>query len=205
MFPTRLPTLPRRAPRAGLGVLMAASLAGCGAADAPPARLDVPPGWTRVDASRTVVPGTPLVAWTGPGPGDGSLTLYRSLAIPDPDPSALARETARRYENFAGVTVHRAEATALRSGVTAARVEATGPGTGDAWVPTPMGKPVATAGKPVVATARVLVGIPRPADTLWLVAHYPETAAARVRPAIDAALASLVVEAGARRTSGYDD
>jgi hypothetical protein len=191
-----------RSRRAALGALFLLA-AGCGGGDAPPARLTLPAGWAAADPARAIVPGTPLALWTGPG--SSSLTLYRSIAIPDPDPAALARETAQRYENFAGVTVHRADAMALKSGPTAARVEATGPGSGDAWVPTPMGQPVPKEGRPVVPTARLLLGIPRPADTIWLVAHYPESARDQVRPALDAAIDSLVVEAGARTASRYDD
>lgn len=194
---------PSRVLFAGIGALLAVQGIGCGAPEAPPARLTLPAGWTPVDPQTVTVPGTPLLSWNGPG--DASLTLYRTLAIPDPSLSALARETSQRYENFEGVTVQRADAQALPSGMTVARVEATGPGIGVAWVPTPMGTPVVPQGQTVVPTDRVLVGIPRAADTLWLVVHYPESRRGEARPVIDAAIASLVVDAGPRNVARVAD
>jgi hypothetical protein len=77
------------------------------------------------------------------------------------------------------------------AGVDAARVEAVGPGTGDALAPSGLGKPVAPEGKSLIPTRQVTLAFARPSQTVYLVGHMPESAHDQIAPQFDAMLKTL--------------
>ena len=98
--------------------------------------------------------------------------VYRSLWNPDGTAEGLARGIATRMESLPSVTVRDHRVIDV-SGHPAARVELTAAGTADALLPSGTGVPVGRAGSEPVLTRRVVVAIPRRADTLALVWHFP--------------------------------
>ncbi len=155
--------------------------------------LTLPAGWTAADPSAFVVPGEPLAAWRGPE--GASLVIFRDLWIPAPRPEALAIELAGRYRNLPGVTVASESVERLGGpeGPEVARVEVTGPGTGDTWVAlgTDAGRLVAPPGRTLVPTRRIALGWPRADSTTWMYWHCPESGRDQLAQALDATLRSL--------------
>jgi hypothetical protein len=197
----------RRAVRVGLLAGCALSIhlgnAGCGPSDAlgrAGVTLLMPPGWSAVPASTWPVPGTSMAAFRGPG-GE-SLVIYRSLPAPGSTASELGTALIHRLENMPGLQVLRRSELSLGESL-ATRVELTAPGTGDAFAPTGMGVPATRGGKPLRPTRRVVILIPRPADTLGLVWHAPEEEAKALDGQVDATLAGLSVGKGTMDTSSY--
>lgn len=182
--------------RAGL---LALALLGVPACSEPPpldgagVKLTPPEGWREVDRSTWPVPGRPLGAWAGPG--GSSLVVYQTLAVPGGRADELLTEQTIRLENMPGLKLEGKRVETV-GGLPAAWVEAVAPGTGDALAATGMGTPVAPAGKALVPTRRVLVTLPRPADTVSLVWHAPEGEAAALRSQVDATLRTLTVQKG---------
>ena len=185
------------------GLLLSMALAGCG--DRSPegrAGLKIVPGdgWTKVANSVPVAPGTVVSAWSGPE--GSSFVAFTSLPIPGPDAGALAKETAVRWLNLPGVSF-KSESVETYSGLKAARVEATGPGTGDSFVPSGFGKPIPRDGQPLIETRRVFVSFPRAADTLTLLWHYPESARAAIAPRVESMLGSVEISDKAWSSYSY--
>ena len=89
------------------------------------------------------------------------------------------------------------------AGLQAARVVVVGPGTGDALAPSGVGTPVAPPGKALIPTRRVILAIPRRADTLTLLWHYPESSREAIGPQVDDTIRSLKVSDAAASTSSY--
>jgi hypothetical protein len=177
-----------------LSIILAASqgwISGCGPAGSLE-RIGVaiapPSTWRPVKPLTWSVPGTALAAWAGP---DGSsLVLYRALPVPGGTAAMIAEALGNRLENLPGLrlVVKRTEKVA---GTTAVRVEVVAPGFGDAMAPSGTGSPIALDGKVLVPTRQVTLGFVRPAETLYLTWHVPESSHARIGPQIDATLESL--------------
>lgn len=184
--------------RFAAAILLAAGLiGGCGPGDAPGkagASLPAREGWKPIDATKVVVPGTPVLAWEGP---EGSeLVFYRSIPIPGDYPDtakALVTETSNRWTHLPGLEVKRSEVIRC-GGHPAALVEAVAPGTGTALAPSGTGTPLLPGVAELIPTRRVLITLPLPGRTLSLQWHCPEAAADRIRPEIDAIAQSLRVE-----------
>ena len=179
------------------------ALSGCGDAD-PLARAGVslraPDGWTRAAVDRWAVPGTPLAAWSGPD--RSSFVVYRTLPTPGTEAASLLTGLTNRFENLPGLTV-RARGVEKVAGLDAARVELVAPGTGDAIAPTGQGVPLVDGQPSLTPTFRVLLTIPRPADTLCLVWNAPEEAADAVRSRVRETLKSIAIDRGRLATSSY--
>lgn len=189
------------------GIISSIGLAGgCGPAeslDRVGVSLPDRDGWKPIDSARSAVPGTPILAWSGPGGAE--MVLFRSLPIPGDYPEtakALAIETSNRWINLPGLEVKRSETTEC-DGHPAAIVEAVAPGTGTSIAPSGTGKPLLPGTDELVATRRVLVSIPLPAQTLNLQWHCPEAAADSVRPEIDAIAQSLQIKDVRPATQSY--
>jgi hypothetical protein len=163
--------------------------------------LAPPVPWRPVPPSTWMVPGTPLAAWSGP---DGaSLVVYRRLPVPGGSAAMLADSIGIGLESLPEVRVVAKESTTI-AGAAAARVEAVAPGTGDALAPSVLGKPVAPEGKALVPTRQVTIAFPRPSETVYLVAHMPETAHDQIAPQIDAAIQTVRFTATGKMSSqGY--
>jgi hypothetical protein len=87
-------------------------------------------------------------------------------------------------------------------GASAAWVEAVAPGTGEALAASGLGTPVAPEGKALFPTRQVTLAFARPAETIYLVWHIPESAHERIAPEIQATLKMLKFT-GSGRTSSY--
>jgi hypothetical protein len=160
--------------------------------------LRVPDSWRPIEPSTPLVPGTPLSAWRGP---DGaSLVLYRTLPSPGVSTATLVEGLANRLMNLPELKIV-ARRTEKVAGEYAARVEVIAPGTGDALAPSGVGTPVAPAGKMLVPTRQVTVGIVRSSGPLFLSWTMPESAHARIAPDIEAILGSLKLSADTRLPS----
>jgi len=85
----------------------------------------------------------------------------------------------------------------------AAHLEVVGPGTGDSFAPSGVGTPVAPKDRELEPTRSIVVAFPRPADTLVLVWHLPESANADLREEIQTVLKGLHVESPRARVSTY--
>ncbi|MFO0954749.1 MAG: hypothetical protein U0835_27020 [Isosphaeraceae bacterium] len=176
--------------RGGLAsVLMLAAFSGCGQGAGQPTDLMVrpPQGW-EVEPGQWMVPGKPLRAWLGP---DGaSLVWYRSLPAPGIDALGLARAAGNRLQNLPdvqNVTVSPENLT----GIDAARIEAVGPGTGSAFVPSGAGTPVAPKDGGLKPTRRIQILVSRPGETSHLVFHALENQASSLESAVRETLAGL--------------
>jgi hypothetical protein len=178
---------------------------GCLPAGRPPepgVTLVPPSSWRPVERTTWMVPGTPLAAWAGPE--GSSLVLYRTLPVPGGNAEMLAEATTIAIESLpdARLVVKRTETLA---GTAAARVEAVAPGTGDILAPSGLGKPVAPEGKSLIPTRQVTLAFARPNETLYLVAHMPESSHDKIAPEIDAALKTLRLSAAGKTSSqGYE-
>jgi hypothetical protein len=147
------------------------------------------------------VPGVALAAWSGPG--DASLVVYRSLPVPGGQSAdRLAEGLANRLSNLPDLRVI-ARRTEPIGGALAARVEVVAPGTGDALVPSGTGTPIAPEGKPLRPTRRVMLGVVRPSDTLWLVWHAPESTAETLEIAVQTSLKTLRIAGGRSSPRSY--
>jgi hypothetical protein len=162
--------------------------------------LTPPVGWKTVAPTTWPVPGTPIAAWSGPG--GASLVLYRSLPVPGGRAEALAEGLANRLENLPGLRVV-SRGVETVGGLDAARVEAVAPGTGDALAPSGAGTPVAPEGVTLRPTRRVVLLVPRPADTLGLVWHAPEEDTNRLEQQVRSTLATVKIDRGRLTTSSY--
>src|SRR5262249_774130 len=118
----------------------------------------VPSSWQPVDPLRWNVPGTPLAAWSGPE--NSSFVIYRLLPDSNAAADRIAEGLANRLSNLPELTV-RVRRTEPIAGQSAARVEVVAPGSGAALAPSGVGTPIATEGKPLVATHQITVGFPR--------------------------------------------
>lgn len=137
-----------------------------------------------------------IAAWAGP---DGSsLVVYRTLPVPDGSAAMIADALVNRMEHLPGVVIleRRTEPVAGR---TAARVELTAPGTGDALAPSGAGEFVVPEGQKPVSTRQVTVGFVRPDQTLYLRWHAPEASYKRIAGDIRATLESLRLDPGGDR------
>jgi hypothetical protein len=102
----------------------------------------------------------------------------------------IAEALGNRLENLPGLRldVKRIETV---TGTSAARVEVVAPGVGDAMAPSGTGTPTAPAGKTLIPTRQVTIGLIRPSETLYLTWHMPEASHTHIAPQIDATLESL--------------
>jgi hypothetical protein len=128
--------------------------------------------------------------------------VYKSLPNPGGTASSVAEALANRLTNLPELKVV-AVRTESCAGSDAARVEVIAPGSGDAIAPSGTGVPVASAGGTLVPTHRVVVAIPRPADTLCLVWHAPESANAELQDQIQAILKGMRLETTGLGRSSY--
>jgi hypothetical protein len=115
-----------------------------------------------------------MAEWSGPE--GASLVVYRSLRIPEGDAAMIAESLSNRLTNLPELKVV-ARRVETWGGRPAARVEVIAPGTGSALAPSGTGVPVGPKGSRLVPTRRVVVGIPRATQTLFLMWHAPESAA----------------------------
>ncbi len=164
-------------------IALVSGFSGCGAGDAlERAGVTVRPAadWRPIATSTWPVPGVPLAAWSGP---DGaSLVVYKTLPDPDGRAEGLAVAIVNRLDNLPGVKVV-SRGTEEIDGLPAAHVECNATGTGDAFAPTGRGEPIVNNGKTLRPTRRVVVGVLRGADTLFLLWHAPSLPPMRWRRA----------------------
>jgi hypothetical protein len=131
------------------------------------------------------------------------MVLYRRLPVPGGSAVMLADSIGIGLESLPDLRLVVKETKPI-AGVDAARVEAVAPGTGDALAASGLGKPVAPEGKALVPTRQVTIAFVRPGDTVYLVAHMPETAHDQIAPQIDAALQTLrFASTGKLSSQGY--
>jgi hypothetical protein len=154
-----------------------------------------------VPAASWPVPGVALAAWSRPG--EASLVVYRALPVPGGQSADdLAEGLVNRLSNLPGLRVV-ARRTELIGRVTAARVEVVAPGTGEALVPSGTGTPIAPEGIQIRPTRRVMLGVARPSDTLWLVWHAPESSADVLEAELAATLKTLHIDGGSVSSRSY--
>jgi hypothetical protein len=160
-----------------------------------------PDGWKSVERSRWLAPGTALAAWAGPE--GSSLVVYQTLPAPSESAEMLAEGLANRLMNLPelALAVRRTETVA---GQLAARVEAVAPGSGSAFAPSGIGKPVAKEGEALIPTRRVVVGFPRSDGPVFLAWHAPEGAGTRLLQDVEATLKRLTIAPDRRGSAqGY--
>jgi hypothetical protein len=177
------------------GLVAVIACMGCqpaGSAGIPGLIVSPPPTWRRIEPTAVVVPGVLLAAWSGPE--GSSLAVYRDLPDPGGSPATIAEALANRLENLPGLTV-RVKRTESLGGSTAAHVEVTAPGTGDALAPSGVGTPIAPEGKQLVPTRQVTIGFVRHDGTFYLRWHAPESSYDRIAPDIRATLDTLRITA----------
>jgi hypothetical protein len=141
-----------------------------------------------------------VAAWTGPE--GSSFVVLTGLPIPSPDAKGLATELATRFTNLPGVSVVSSREEEV-AGMKAAWVVVVGQGTGDSLAPSGTGTPITPPGKTLIPTRRVILTIPRRADTLTLLWHYPDSARAAIDPQVEEAVRSLKITDVAASTSSY--
>jgi hypothetical protein len=112
----------------------------------------------------------------------------------------LAEALGNRLENLpaAKLLMKRSESIA---GVQAARVEVIAPGNGDTLAPSGIGEPVAPPGKTLIPTRQVTLAFARPADTIYLTWHMPESSHDRIEPDVKATVDSLRFDSRAAPSS----
>lgn len=178
--------------------LAAAGCSGPNALDASGIEVAMPSGWGPYAPPRSAVPGEVLSARKGPS---STVVVYRTLPVPGGTPSGLARELASRLENLPGFKIL-SSGTARVGGVEMARVEVIAPGDGDSLAPSGLGRP-ALAGGSAIPTHRLSLGIPRGADTIWIVWHYAEASPKRpeVEREIEAMIRSISIRDRPGKTS----
>ncbi len=179
-----------------LGPIVMLPLLGCGpggwgGGDA--VRVEPPRSWKRVEATRWRVPGVAIAAWSGPE--NSSLVVYRTLPVPDGAAAMIADALVNRMEHLPGVEI-RERRTEPVAGRTAARVELTAPGTGDALAPSGAGEFVVPEGQKPVSTRQVTIGFVRPDQTLYLRWHAPEASYDRIAGDVRSTLESLRLDPG---------
>jgi hypothetical protein len=163
--------------------------------------LSPPSSWRPAAAATWMVPGTPLLAWSGPE--DSSLVVYRTLPIPHASAAMLAEAAGNRLESLPQTRLL-VKQTETIGGVAAARVEAIAPGTGDALAPSGLGAPVAPDGKPLFPTRQVMLVFARPGETICVRWHLPERAHERIAPEIEDTVKSLKFDSrGKQQTQRY--
>lgn len=182
--------LARRGVLAALGVFLLVGV-GCepsSTAEGFASRLKLPEGWKAVDRETWRAPGQRLASWSGPE--GSSLVVYRTVPDPDGDADRLVASIVSRLTNLPGFTLvaHRVETIA---GVAAARIEIVAPGTGTEIAPTGLGIPA--KGPDLVPTREITIGFPRADGSLFFVWRTPESAQAKLAPAIDSILGSLTL------------
>jgi hypothetical protein len=184
-----------------LSITLAVAVPGCrpaGALERAGIEIAPPASWRPVKPSTWMVPGVPIAAWAGP---DGSsLVLYRTPWVPGGTALMLAEALANRMENLPELRLL-AKRTETTGGVPAARVEVVAPGTGAALAASGMGVPFAPPETTLVPTHQLVLGFPRPGETLYLAWHAPESSFRRLAPEIEATIKSLRFDSGAE--SGY--
>jgi hypothetical protein len=89
------------------------------------------------------------------------------------------------------------------AGIEAARVEAVGPGTGDALAPTGTGTSIGPAGVSLIPTRMVYLSFIRPADTLCLACYCPEAEYSGLKPEWDAIFQSITLDRRVLTISTY--
>jgi hypothetical protein len=119
--------------------------------------------------------------------------VSRALPIPGGTAEGVAVALANRLANLPGLRVE-VETTEAHDGHRFARVEVVAPGTGDALAPSGAGTPVAPEGRSLIPTRRIILGLVRPADTLYLTWHAPESERTRLAEQVDLTLRRLRVE-----------
>jgi hypothetical protein len=159
-----------------------------GSAGIPGLIVSPPSTWKRIEPPAAAVPGQPLAAWSGP---EGALlVIYRELPNPGGSAAMVADALANRLENLPSLTIVEKRTESL-AGSTAARVEVTAQGTGEALAPSGVGKPIAPEGKTLLPTRQLTVGFVRNHGTYYLRWHAPESSYDRIKPEIRATLDSL--------------
>ncbi len=160
----------------------------------------LPTTWQPAPLTKWAMPGTPISAWSGPH--GSSLVVYKALPIPGGTASIVVESLLHRLENLPDLKVisHQVETV---GNAEAAHVEVVAPGLGDALAPSGIGKVVAPEGRTLVPTRRVMIGFSRPADTLFLVWHSPESANDAIHEEIKSVLKSLRVESPRAQVSSY--
>lgn len=169
----------------GAGCGSNATLAGLGVSGLHPSK-----SWTAADPSSFVVPGRAIAAWRSPE--GGSLVVLRALAAPRTNAAGLASELTTRLENLPELRIVKSSLR-LVGGVRSAIVEIVAPGPGDALAPSGLGRPIAVDDRPLIPTRRIAVGIPGRNQTVWLIWHAPESAAASLSNEVESVLERLVI------------
>lgn len=179
---------------------------GCGSND-PLASAGVvvrpPVKWVPLVGVETNLPQLPrrtIAAWFGPG--RSILQVHVDITAPGTNPESLAKDLSTRLANMPQLEILSCKVETI-AGQSTVRFEAVAPGTGDAWAPSGTGEPKTKGGSPLSPTHRTSVGFARDADTIWLTWHYPESAAANVKPEIEKTLGSLVVRNHKSSVSSY--
>jgi hypothetical protein len=185
---------------AGLALMMGTGCASRTPLESVEVVLQPPSGWTPVSPDRYLVPGETLAAWSGPS--DSSLVVFRTLANPEGTAETLREEIVNRWSNLPEWTIASSGVETL-GGAPVARIDVVAPGLGDALVPTGQGRPVAPEGREAIPTRRVALAFVRPADTIQVYWHCPESAWPELQPQWGDCLKSLRVGMPAGLTSTY--
>ena len=163
-----------------------ANLAGIGLSGLRPSK-----SWAAADPSSFVVPGRAIAAWRSSD--GGSLVVLRALAAPRTDAAGLASEMTTRLENLPELRIVKSSGRFV-GGVQSAIIEIVAPGTGDAIAPSGLGRPIGADDRPLIPTRRIAVGIPGRNQTVWLIWHAPESAAASLSSEVDSVLDGLRID-----------
>ena len=187
---------------AGIGLFL--SSAGCGSGDPLESAgigLRPPTGWKPTDPRTWYVPGKAIAAWTGPK--GASLIAYRALPIPGSTADSIATSIANRLINLPGLEIKRKTVETV-DGREVARVEIVGPGTGETIAPSSIGKAMPPAGKSLVSTREIILGMAGREDTLYLSWGFPESARDLVLPEVETMIKALELPpADASGKTGY--
>ena len=178
---------------------------GAGCAVRPPLEsaevtLQPPSGWTPAAPDRYLVPGELLAAWSGPS--DSSLVVFRTLANPNGTAETLREEIVNRWSNLPEWTIASSGVETIGA-VPAVRIEVVAPGLGDALIPTGQGRPIAPEGREAIPTRRMVLAFVRPADTIQVYWHCPESAWPQRKSQWDDCVSTLRVGMPANSTSSY--
>ena len=133
----------------------------------------------------------PVVAGRPPGAAD-----------PRRDGGSGRGALANRLANLPGLRVE-VETTEVHDGRRFARVEVVARGTGDALAHAGTGAPIAPEGRSLIPTRRITLALVRPADTLFLTWHAPESERGRLAEQVELTLRRLRVEMPSSSSSSY--
>jgi hypothetical protein len=184
-----------RAPARGrLALAVLLVLSGCGES-APLKRagisgLSPSSEWKPVARTTYSVPGRALAAWSGPN--NASFVVYETLPGPKTEAATLEKELLVRLENLPGLTVHDHRIREI-GGSKAAWVDLTVPGFGDTMAPSGLGKAVATEGRALIPTRRLVAAVATPSRNLWFLWHSAEGEAGNLLKQAEAMLATMQI------------